>query len=90
MENNGDHPEVNGMKAIEEAEESLLQALNGGEEIPPRDLRRKVLADSDSDSAHQGLEANEVSLAFWRLLNRGEIVLTEELTVRRAEPQPAV
>ncbi len=71
------------MKAIEEAEESLLQALKDGEEIPPRDLRRRVQEDSSSED---GLEANEVSLAFWRLLNRGEIVLTEELTVRRAEP----
>jgi hypothetical protein len=75
------------MKAIKEAEESLLEALQAGEELPPRDLRRQVLVHSATES--HGLEAGEVSLAFWRLLNRGEIELTEELTVRRAEPQPA-
>jgi hypothetical protein len=84
---NGDDPEINGMKAIEEAEEGLLEALEGGEEIPPRDLRRKVL--EESALAPNSPEATEVSLAFWRLLNRGEIELTEDLTIRRAQPQAA-
>ena len=75
------------MKAIEEAEEGLLEALQDGEEIPPRDLRRKVLEESASTA--DGAEATEVSLAFWRLLNRGEIELTEDLTIRRAQPQAA-
>lgn len=75
------------MKGIEEAEAKLLAALEGGQEIPPRELRQGVLADS---KAKQGdLEEGQISLAFWRLLNRGEIELTDHLTVRRAAPLAA-
>lgn len=75
------------MRGIKDAERGLLEVLAESEEIGPRDLRRRVL--TDSEEGEERLDASEVSLAFWRLLNRGEIVLTDQMTIRRAEPQPA-
>ena len=75
------------MKGIEAAETRLLEALRDGREVSPRDLRHQVLA--DSRTAKGGLEEGQVSLAFWRLLNRGEIELTDHSTVRRSAPLAA-
>ena len=75
------------MKGIEFAEARLLKALQDGREVLPRDLRQQVLEDSRKEE--ESLEAGQVSLAFWRLLNRGEIELTDDLTIRRATPLPA-
>jgi hypothetical protein len=75
------------MKGIEEAEAGLLEALQEGREVPPRDLRQQVLEDSKTEE--ESLEAGQVSLAFWRLLDRGEIELTDDLKIRLATPLPA-
>lgn len=63
------------MAAIRGAEKSLLTELQQGE-LEPRALRERAIEHSES--------RGDVSLAFWRLLNRGEIVLTENRTVRLA------
>ncbi len=74
------------MKAIEEAEANLLEALENGREVPPRDLRKQIL--EASRTAKKSLGEGQVSLAYWRLLNCGDIELTDQLTVRL--PQPAL
>lgn len=75
MSTNGSSGDSEEMKAIREAERSLLTELEEGE-LAPRALRERVIEHAES--------RGDVSLAFWRLLNRGEIVLTENRTVRLA------
>ncbi len=72
---NGGHAESEDMHAIRVAEEGLLSELESGP-MQPRALRDRVIKRADS--------REDVSLAFWRLLNRGEIVLTENRTVQLA------
>jgi hypothetical protein len=60
---------------VEKAEEHLL-ALSSSQEVwSPKDLRQK---------ARNGLPFEIISLAFWRLMNRGELILDEDRQIRKA------
>jgi hypothetical protein len=76
LSGNGHQEGLEEIEAIRVAEESILSELQSGGEMPPRELRERAVGRTDS--------RDDVSLAFWRLLNRGKIVLTENRTVRLA------
>jgi hypothetical protein len=60
---------------VEKAEQQLLERSEEREVWSPKALRQQ---------ARDGLPVQLVSLAFWRLLNRGELVLDDDRKVRRA------
>ena len=70
------------IKAVRTAKESLRVLLRTGE-LDPRDLREQA-AHRRPSSGGDSPSSGDVSLAFWRLLNRGEIELTDNRTVRLA------
>jgi hypothetical protein len=64
------------LSEVEQAEADLLEAAENQETDSPRDLRRR---------AKNGHSAEVVSLAFWRLLNRGELELDRDRRVHRVK-----
>jgi hypothetical protein len=60
---------------VEAAEEQLLRVSSTREVWSPKALRSE---------ARDGLPVELISLAFWRLLNRGALVLDDDRQIRRA------
>jgi hypothetical protein len=60
---------------VEHAEQELLRLASEKPGYSPRELRR---------DARNGLPSQTVSLAFWRLLNRGKLELDSRRLVRVA------
>jgi hypothetical protein len=60
---------------IEQAEQQLLKKAEERETWSPKELRQE---------ARQAMAVEVISLAFWRLLNQGELELDSDLQVRRA------
>jgi hypothetical protein len=66
---------------VEQAEKQLLDASEERDSWSPKELRQAAV---NAD----GVPFEIVSLAFWRLLNRGELVLDDERRhVRRGKPR---
>lgn len=59
---------------VDAAEERLLELAESDENWSPKALRQKAMVE---------LPFELVSLAFWRLLNRGELVLDDQRRVHR-------
>jgi hypothetical protein len=59
---------------VEQAEQRLLEVSGEQAAWSPKALRKRARDDQPFDL---------ISLAFWRLLNRGELVLDEDRRVRR-------
>ena len=64
------------LSEVEQAEKALLQLAAEHEAESPRELRRL---------ARNGHSAEVVSLAFWRLLNRGVLTLDHDRRVHLAQ-----
>lgn len=64
------------LSEVQQAEQQSLTMI-GDELRSPKELRQQ---------ARDGLPPQVVSLAFWRLLNRGELQLDAQRRVRRAQP----
>jgi hypothetical protein len=60
---------------VDIAEQRLLEVVEEQEAWAPKALRQR---------ARDGLPFETISLAFWRLLNRGALVLDDDRRVRRA------
>jgi hypothetical protein len=60
---------------VDIAEQRLLEVVEQQEVWSPKELRQR---------ARDGLPFETISLAFWRLLNRGALVLDEDRLVRRS------
>jgi hypothetical protein len=63
---------------VEHAENLLLELSKEKETWSPKELRQQ---------ARNGVPVQVISLAFWRLLNRRELILDDDLQVRRASSE---
>ena len=63
---------------IEQAEKQILAHAAERERWSPKELRQ---------TAREKMEPQVISLAFWRLLNQGELVLDSDLQVRINSPR---
>jgi hypothetical protein len=69
-------------KKVGEAEKALLEWLrkHGDEELTPRRLQREI---------QNGFSPSVTSIAFWQLVNRGQITLDSAGQVHRGAPSAA-